>query len=74
MDRKEDYTRRLVSLLSSEVEGCIVNNAYDDAEFNRFFNKDSYYSRDILEKVDKDVFRKALQDTVFKKVDFGFLY
>ena len=74
LDRKEDYTRRLVSLLSSEVEGCIVNNAYDDAEFNRFFNKDSYYSRDILEKVDKDVFRKALQDTVFKKVDFGFLY
>lgn len=74
LDRKEDYTRRLVSLLSSEVEGCIVNNAYDDADFNRFFNKDSYYSRDILEKVDKDVFRKALQDTVFKKVDFGFLY
>lgn len=74
LESKEDYTRRLVSVLASFVDSCVSNNGFDDNDFDRFFNKDSYYSRDILEKVDKSAFKKALIDTEFKKVDFGNLF
>lgn len=74
LNRKEEFSQRLVSLLSSQVETCIYNNGFDDDDFNRFFSKDTYYSRDMLEKVNKGAFKKALENTVFKKVDFGFLY
>lgn len=74
LNGKNDYSQRLVSVLASHVETCIINNSFDDNEFERFLNKDTYYGGDVLEKIDKSAFRDALKNTLFKKVDFDILY
>lgn len=71
---KTEYAQRIASVLLSHVGVCIKHNGYNESEFERFFSNDNYYTRDYLEKVDKEAFRKALMETKFVKIDFDVFY
>lgn len=73
LDRTE-FSQRLASVLVAHVDTCIKNNGYKESEFNRFFSKDNYFARDLLEKADKTEFQHALMETKFEIVDFGVFY